>query len=95
MARILITSEFDKYSGRVYKANEIEAGSIFSNQWRTTNLPGFPGIYLQEEVRVLPSPGHRGIYDYNHPGEQDPDSWDRQTYKDPDKGRHLLHTGEE
>lgn len=50
---------------------------------------------FDDEVIVLPDPRHRGFYDPNHPGELEPDAYDRMSYKYDDHGRHLLHTGME
>jgi hypothetical protein len=63
--------------------------------WHVVLNTGTETIVYDDEVLVLPPPRHAGEYDPQHPGELEPDAYDRMSYKYDDHGRHLLHTGTE
>jgi hypothetical protein len=78
------TKEWDSvYLGMGYDA-EFDSG-----YWKT-NDPKNPLWFLPDEVRVVGK--YAGGYDPNHPGELDPDSWDRMGYA-RGCGKHVLETG--
>jgi hypothetical protein len=82
--------------GEKFNALRTEPSAYNPNgAWRVTLGPLEAFVFFDDEVIALPSARHRSFYDKDHPGELEPDAYDRMSYKYDDHGRHLLHTGSE
>jgi hypothetical protein len=86
MARIRVNWRQPEYTGMELDAEPHSWG------WSALTPKGW-AVFLHEEVRVL---GRHSVgVDPQHPGELEPDAYDRMRYKYNEYGRHLLHTGTE
>lgn len=98
MTRLIVTTE--------YAFGYLPGTILYDAEWSIREWDHVPAwavpigddgyvYFAPSEVVLLPDVKHRGPYDDQHPGEQEPDAYDRMSHKYEDHGRHLLHTGVE
>jgi hypothetical protein len=99
MTTIEVTANYfalEMVEGTKFSAERREPDAFYPDPaWRVNAGPQEGFVFYDREVLVLPPPRHLSFYDPQHPGELEPDAYDRMRYKYNEYGRHLLHTGTE